>query len=79
MTDRVQNLLVHLDEPERDDDVESLINAIHLLRNVRSVDPVVWDMADLLTGQRVRLAEIQAAQGYHHNELRRLADELRDL
>lgn len=79
MTDRVQNLLVCLDEPEREDDVESLVNAIYLLRNVRSVTPVAWEMSDLLAEQRVRLAELQAAQRHHLDELRRLRDELRNL
>lgn len=52
MTDRVQALTVILDKPMRDDDVEHLVNAIRMMRNVKSVENVIWESHDALVEMR---------------------------
>ena len=54
MTDRINALVVILEEPTRDDDVESLINAIRLLRNVHSVHTNTLCTSDFIAEQKVK-------------------------
>lgn len=46
MTDRIQGLTVALDRDYRDDDVEAIVNAILMIRGVKSVKKSVVDMGD---------------------------------
>ena len=46
MTDRIRVLTVVLDKDYRDDDCEHVINAIKMIKGVRSVEPEVVDMQD---------------------------------
>ena len=41
MTDRIRTLTVALDADYRDDDVEQIINAIHMVKGVSAVKPGV--------------------------------------
>jgi len=54
MTDRVQSLTVVLDDDYRVDDVEFIVNAIRMIKGVRTVEngPVV-DHADWMARMRV--------------------------
>ena len=58
MTDRIQGLTVALDRDFRDDDVEAIVNAILMVKGVKSVKKSVVDVGDYTA--RVRAAtEIQ--------------------
>jgi len=46
MTDRIQGLTVALDRDYRDDDVEAIVNAILMIRGVKSVKKSVVGMGD---------------------------------
>jgi hypothetical protein len=54
MTDRLNALTIVLENDMRDDDAESLIKAIHMLRGVLSVTPNVVDFQDHVAHMRVR-------------------------
>lgn len=54
MTDRYNAFTVVLDRDIRDDDAESIITAIRMVRGVLSVDPVVADTASWVAENRVR-------------------------
>jgi len=54
MTDRIHSLTVVLEKDMRDDDCESLISAIRMLRNVLSVEPHVTDFGDHTARERAR-------------------------
>lgn len=55
MTDRITALTVVLAEPFRDDDAESLINAISQLRGVINVEAHVSHMTEHIAYTRVRM------------------------
>ena len=46
MTDRIQGLTVALDRDYRDDDVEAIVNAILMVKGVKSVKKSVVDISD---------------------------------
>ena len=52
MTDRYHSLTVVLEKNMRDDDAESLINAIKMMRNVISVEGNVADFTSLMAEER---------------------------
>lgn len=54
MTDRIKTLTVLLNEPMRDDDVEALVNAILMMRNVKAVNTHVHTGADQLAEIHVK-------------------------
>ena len=54
MTDRVNALVVVLDQDIRIDDVESLMNAIRQLNHVASVEPNVSNLDSHLAVERAR-------------------------
>lgn len=54
MTDRVRQLVVTLDRDMRDDDVEYLVGAIKLLRNVAHVDTKIVKGEDHIARMVVR-------------------------
>lgn len=67
MTDRVRTLTVVLDRDYRDDDAESIVNAIQMVKGVGSVTTEVVDLAQhqarlsLSIAMRNRLYECVAA------------------
>lgn len=54
MTDRLNALIVVLENDMREDDAQSLIDAIHHLRGVSNVVPRVAEIADVIAESRVR-------------------------
>jgi hypothetical protein len=54
MTDRINALTVVLEQDYREDDAESLISAIKLLRGVISVEKNVTDLSDHVAEQRAQ-------------------------
>lgn len=54
MTDRIRRLTVVLDRDYRDDDVESLVDAIRMIRGVAEVRTNVVDTADYYALMAVR-------------------------
>lgn len=54
MTDRIKGLTITLDKDYRDDDIQKLIDAIHLLHGVASVTPSVVTLEDHMARERVR-------------------------
>ena len=54
MTDRVNSLLVTLEHPMRDDDVEELISAIRCFRNVIDVSMNVDSYGDHVAKEMVK-------------------------
>ncbi len=54
MTDRFHSLTVILEKDMRDDDCESLINAIKMLRGVIKVNPIVSDPTSWMAEERAR-------------------------
>jgi len=54
MTDRINAMIVVLEEDIRSDDVESLVNAIRHLRGVANVKPHVASYEDVIARERVR-------------------------
>lgn len=52
MTDRYHSLTVVLEKDMRDDDAESLINAIKMMRHVISVKGNVTDFTSLMAEER---------------------------
>jgi len=54
MTDRYNALTVVLDRDIRDDDAECILNAIRMIKGVRSVTGNVADMESHIAEQRVR-------------------------
>lgn len=59
MTARVRSLTIALDEDIRTDDVESLVNAIKMMRNVLSVTTNEVNPNDWATERRVKLETAQ--------------------
>jgi len=59
MTDRIKGFTIVLDKNYRDDDVETIKNAIEMIRGVSSVEPVVANMDDFIVEQRVK-SELRA-------------------
>lgn len=55
MTDRLKGCFVAFDRDIREDDAETLINAIRCLRCVLSVETHVTDLGDWNARERVRL------------------------
>lgn len=54
MTDRINSFIVTLDSDMRDDDAESILNAIRCIRRVIDVSPVVSEHSDHIAHIRVR-------------------------
>ena len=54
MTDRFHSLTVVLDVNVRDDDAESIINAIRMVKHVQSVTPHVADPTSHMAEERAR-------------------------
>jgi len=52
VTDRVHSLTVVLDRDFRDDDVEVIVSAIHLIRGVLRVDTHVSEIGDHMAESR---------------------------
>lgn len=48
MTDRVRSLTVVLDKDYRDDDCESIVEAVKMIKGVASVDMTVTEAADYI-------------------------------
>jgi hypothetical protein len=55
MTDRIHSLTVVLEEDVREDDVQSLMQAICHMRNVAAVDGVVSDIVSHMAETRAKL------------------------
>lgn len=56
MTDRIHSLTVVLDHDMRDDDIQPLIDAIKMMKGVRTVDTHVSDIASHMAEARAFLA-----------------------
>lgn len=54
MTDRVRGYIVTLDADIREDDAQATITALHQIRGVVSVEPVVADIDSHMATERVR-------------------------
>jgi hypothetical protein len=54
MTDRIHALTVILDQDYRDDDVQSIIQAIQMTKGVLDVKMHVTDISDLTARERVK-------------------------
>lgn len=54
MTDRISSLTVVLNQDYREDDIETLINAIKLFGDVLDVVPEVADIASYVVERRVK-------------------------
>lgn len=54
MTDRHIAYTVLLKEPVREDDAESILNALRMVKGVAKVTPVVQDVQQLFIEERVR-------------------------
>lgn len=60
MTDRLNGFIVTLETPMRDDDAESVLNAIRMVKCVLSVKPLAtMDTAEFVIRQQVK-AEMRA-------------------
>jgi len=59
MTDRVKGLIVALDSDYRTDDVESIVNAIMMVKGVQKVTTCVVDADDWQNRVRIRLELIK--------------------
>jgi hypothetical protein len=59
MTERHIAYTVTLKEPIREDDSENIINAIKMIKNVRSVVPEVEDVHDYWTKENVKFEIMQ--------------------
>jgi hypothetical protein len=55
MTDRYKGLIVSLDNDYRDDDSESIINGIKMIKGVADVKPIVVNIDDYLNRNRIRM------------------------
>lgn len=55
MTDRVKGVVVTLDADYRTDDVETILNALRMVKGVASVESVKADINDHINRMRVRL------------------------
>lgn len=78
MTDRIRHLTVTLDKDYRDDDVESIVNAICQIRGVGAVTPKIVEGLDHLARSAVRVElEGKLHQAidsvFRQNEIRKLA------
>jgi hypothetical protein len=56
MTDRVHSLTVVLEQDVREDDVQSLTKAIHMMRGVLSVTNEVADLNSHMAEERAKFA-----------------------
>jgi hypothetical protein len=54
VTDRLKGVVVTFDESIREDDAETLIQAIYQLRNVLTVRPIVDNFEDQMNRDRVK-------------------------
>lgn len=54
MSDRINALTVVLERDFRDDDCESILNAIRSIKGVASVEPNIVDSSDYVALQRAR-------------------------
>ena len=54
MTERLKGVVVAFDVDIREDDVQTLVNAIRCFRHVLSVEPVMANADDWVVEQRVR-------------------------
>jgi len=54
MTDRIRHVTVTLDKDYRDDDVESILNAIKMVKGVSKVQPKVVDVTEHLARATVQ-------------------------
>jgi len=54
MTDRIHSLTVVLEKDMRDDDCESIINAINMIRGVLSVKPHISNIYDHMAKERAK-------------------------
>lgn len=54
MTDRLKGVVVTFDKDIREDDAEAIINAIYMIRNVASVNPLVTNYEDRMARERAR-------------------------
>jgi signal recognition particle subunit SEC65 len=59
MTARIRSLTIALDEDIRTDDIECLVNAIQMMRNVHSVTTNEVNPNDWVTERRVKLETAQ--------------------
>lgn len=55
MTDRIKGFVVTLEQDMRDDDVQSVVDAIGMIRGVASCSPSVADIDDHMNRTRIRL------------------------
>lgn len=55
MTDRLKGFVVTLDSDIREDDAETIRQAIHSLRHVVSVQPVKTNLDDQINREKIRL------------------------
>lgn len=55
MTDRIKGLTVVFDKDYRDDDVESIINAIKMIKGVQNVKQHIANSDDWMNRERIRL------------------------
>lgn len=55
MTDRIRHVTVTLDKDYRDDDAESILTAIRMIKGVGSVVPKVADLPEILARESVRV------------------------
>lgn len=53
MTDRISSFVVVLDHDVREDDAQSTLNALRMIRGVVSVEPVVSDIQQTIAHARV--------------------------
>ncbi|MCK9416466.1 hypothetical protein M0Q97_07400 [Candidatus Dojkabacteria bacterium] len=54
MTDRVKGFTVTLDQDYRIDDVETILNAIRMIKGVVHVEPSIVDIDDQMNQARVK-------------------------
>lgn len=54
MTDRISGYIVTLKDDIRDDDAEQITNAIKMVKNVLTVEPIVSDIQTHIAYQRVK-------------------------
>lgn len=55
MTDRFKGFIVTLEDDMRSDDAQCVIDAIEMIKHVKSVKPVVANYDDHMNRERVRL------------------------
>ena len=54
MTDRLKGLVVMFDGDIREDDAESIINAIRMVKYVKAVEPLMANPGDWVTAEKTR-------------------------